>query len=684
MDSTTANTSNNSSTPSSEPKTAVRIMVPTRPLLNHPDDEYITDLRDEEGRPRYDSVTVLHDLSTYDMLPSGRIIAGSKRAARARDAPLPAKEVRMEDIMFGAEAGAGAFEGFGVIDTARRGGMQELAEVANLWHTMPELLPQALSLFFHFLDRDLTPLDPQSALQRTPTSDRAFMCMVGLSKAGNLLNDNDDHGEMIVRAWPGVFKWSAFLFAGRIQNPRAPPALQKANLDFVSATWYSLSRSTRGRQAMNATKGCVEIATKMWILEDRGNVPSVIDIPSATTALHSMIRDDTEASLKRVVAAAGGDLNNVVQLALSRLRSAVNGPDITDTKTTAYLDLIGHLSRGQDPPLRNAFMHANTLLLCTKAALSISKLLNSGGPPILVDSMVAAFGYLANFLQSTDGFSWIIQSLQAGLLVAWVDSTPHLHKVDQEDSDMVLSIVRDILPKYLVYRSVIDAVDLTMRVLNQPLHKERVMNSMASKVWTDFHGLALERLVVTMQAAAFKGKEGKLQSISKSDSQFFHHLFTRDARHHLPRLRRLALTEYPGTTKAALIICIDYTVLPPKYSIKPLADYEKDLPEMRGSPNTEARNDALIERARENPGKFTIIQSKIANGEGLQMVMTVVTGSFWDDSDNQWAIPGAIEDKTIDGEDEKYSGKTIDGVDMMMTRMILNDILKSHGEPAAF
>jgi len=118
-------------------------------------------------------------------------------------------------------------------------------------------------------------------------------------------------------------------------------------------------------------------------------------------------------------------------------------------------------------------------------------------------------------------------------------------------------------------------------------------------------------------------------------------------------------------------------------------------PETNGSANAEARNDALIERARRNPGKFTIIQSKIANGEGLQMVMTVVTGSFWDDSDNPWAIPGAVEgqrtveddeddDADDDGIEDGYSGRSLDGVDMMMARMALNGFLRSRGEPETF
>jgi hypothetical protein len=197
--------------------------------------------------------------------------------------------------------------------------------------------------------------------------------------------------------------------------------------------------------------------------------------------------------------------------------------------------------------------------------------------------------------------------------------------------------------------------------------------------------------------------EGRYQSISKSDASFFHHLFTRDARNHLPRLRKIASTTYPSLTRTALIICIDYTVLPPKYSLVPIAEYEKHQPPTRGSSNAEARNEALIERARDNPEKFTIIQSKIANGQGLQLVLTVVTGSFWKDGPDAWneGLNEGIEE--VDGEetgeqkqvkegnkakpsdaDHEFSGRRMDEVDMMMAGMTLNGLLQKLGHAPAF
>ncbi|KAG6856349.1 hypothetical protein H0H87_005336 [Tephrocybe sp. NHM501043] len=56
------------------------------------------------------------DSSTYSVLPTGRLVAGSKRVARAKEAPLRDTVVYAKDLQFGdGDAGAGqGFLGFGV------------------------------------------------------------------------------------------------------------------------------------------------------------------------------------------------------------------------------------------------------------------------------------------------------------------------------------------------------------------------------------------------------------------------------------------------------------------------------------------------------------------------------------------------------------------------------------------
>lgn len=163
---------------------------------------------------------------------------------------------------------------------------------------------------------------------------------------------------------------------------------------------------------------------------------------------------------------------------------------------------------------------------------------------------------------------------------------------------------------------------------------------------------------------------------------FFRHLATRDAWRHRPLLRRLAREGHPGVKESDFIICIDYCKFPPEYSLILLADYEtKQQPRMNGSANAEARNDAFIERARQNPGKFTLIQSQVSNGSGTQLVTSVVTGNFWHCEEGAFGPSSEDEDELAANSDqEDYRNTDIDEVDIIRAKLILNRIAASIGE----
>jgi len=93
---------------------------------------------------------------------------------------------------------------------------------------------------------------------------------------------------------------------------------------------------------------------------------------------------------------------------------------------------------------------------------------------------------------------------------------------------------------------------------------------------------------------------------------------------------------------------INYWESPPKYDVKLLENYEQDAPPISGSANAEARNEALIERALSSGGKMTVIQSKISNGEGSQMVMTVIPAGFWADNGGRWIGDGEAKSTDYD------------------------------------
>ncbi|KAK0193942.1 hypothetical protein F5146DRAFT_998440 [Armillaria mellea] len=501
-----------------------------------------------------------------------------------------------------------------VIDNARK-------DIANLWREVPDMLSMGLiDVFFFYLNKEPPTDFSRATYEKTPAADRAFVSLLGLSKIFNFLRDGHPYEQQMVDG-----RWLA----------RSLQMERRSTLDVITAAWYSISRTDPVRDIMAATQGTSEIATQLW------------------------------DCLDRVVKAEGENADNTALTAVSRLKTIIHSSQMNHTAVVIYLDLIGHLCRKPRHPLRHAFLNLNVIPMFTKIAFNASKMLNEEAPDIMLGVMVSSMCFMFNCLESLDGFTWVIQVVNAGFLTAWVDSSTHFHRLHTEDRDTVISNVRDIVPRYLVYRSVINAINGNDRV--QPIFglnltfpfKGRVLGNNVKDVWIDFHKQCLERLLVSIHAktpgkkAAIKRCvhkvkqqerkvslthstliEGKLQSITKSDA-------ARDAGHHLPYLHRLACKEHPAIKDSGFIIYIDYTVLPAMFSLKLLSDYEQNIPtSLDGSSNAEARNEAF---------------SQLSNGNGVQLITSVVTGDFWNGGTWDFPVdPSHGDDERDSFDDEDY------------------------------
>ncbi|KAJ6453089.1 hypothetical protein C8R45DRAFT_1039529 [Mycena sanguinolenta] len=625
-----------------------------------------------------------------------------------------------------------------VLEKARRGSIPDLKDLGNFWKEVPDLVPLGvLDVFFLHLSADKAFTEPSPANERSPAAERAFYALLGLSKSAECLLPGASHHRdpAVLKAWPGIFKWSAFIFRTRVISvPPRPAEVRRAAMDVIAMVWYCLVRADGLREVIADTKGTVEIATQLWLLDDEVPYSNFQPpIPCGAAVLDAVLVD--RAATDRALSAAGCSADRMVKIALSRARSALSGSSIVPAHLVIHLDLLSHFSYGRDHPLRLRLLQAGVIPFVTAAAGALARALNAGGDLGFLDGIISCFGYLANCLESTEGFTWVTQSLKADLLIALADSSPHFARLDEEDYEMVCSLLKKTLPTYLVYRSVIQATDEGMRRFKAE-QLNRVNTSIAKDIWVDFQKLAEERRFVVLQAVAVKGKaatcdnvqchkvdakntfrkcgacsttlycskecqtiawkegghkamcqmkrqerlEGKSQAITKSDAAFFHHLSTRDARHHLPLLRRLARSNYPTLRSCELLIRIDYTIVPPVYSVVPLTEADRHDTPTNGSPNAVARNDALLERVRENPDRFGLIQSKVVNGVALQLVLSVVTGNFWEHGDAE----DFEFDDSDDALEESLMDTGVDDVDLMMARTSLNRFLASRGEPPAF
>jgi hypothetical protein len=94
--------------------------------------------------------------------------------------------------------------------------------------------------------------------------------------------------------------------------------------------------------------------------------------------------------------------------------------------------------------------------------------------------------------------------LQAGVLTSFVDCSPVFSTIDPDDRKWVLDVLRDVLPQYLVYPSVIKLCQRAIPRAEEGARRAKVDASVARDVWADFRRLAIERAFVLDHAKITK------------------------------------------------------------------------------------------------------------------------------------------------------------------------------------
>lgn len=224
----------------------------------------------------------------------------------------------------------------------------------------------------------------------------AFTALLGLRKIGPFLGQRPALLRLarVAQAWMGIFKWSVYLFSGRIESADKSDPRRRASIDVLSACWCAVGQYDSIRETMVSTPATIEIATRCWLEEDDGPIPSHVDAPVGTCVLGNLLKHATSAQLDRVLKMTGGKADEIAKLAISHLRGALTMRPVNATRLVIYLDFINSLSRVGTHPLRYALLGANVIWYVTNALVTISILVNTTSDPVFLNAMMSGFCYL--------------------------------------------------------------------------------------------------------------------------------------------------------------------------------------------------------------------------------------------------------------------------------------------------
>ncbi|KAJ7660275.1 hypothetical protein DFH06DRAFT_1401716 [Mycena polygramma] len=298
------------------------------------------------------------------------------------------------------------------------------------------------------------------------------------------------HGEV----WSAAWAWIRFLEECEKCRPgETRTATNDLHLLYLG-TILSLSQDTEILPTIISTPGVRVLFSKGWVVAvNRLQTSDKLMLQLVKFLLRTNPRDPP--NLEELIEGAGGSPNNFASLLVNHIRLPAPHRDhaLSDQDGLALLPIFVfiHDVGLMDGPLRSPLVESG-LIKCVITALCT---LCGNTITLTAELLPASFAVLVAHMMAHPGFPAMKEALAAGLLRILVCANrrmPHL------DFGLHL-LLRDILPKSLVYHSVLSviqaALDDTKYLANTPEFRA----SPFFQEWINFVEVATERLVVMEQ-----------------------------------------------------------------------------------------------------------------------------------------------------------------------------------------
>lgn len=372
-------------------------------------------------------------------------------------------------------------------------------------------LHPALAVFRQHLDSKRIPTSLQGSRTMTASqmdSERALHSMKGIALAGTLHREDAAIIESLCQIWPSTWAWLRFFHTSCIDEERSPMQKRVSVFGVVCGVHKVFSGHERLRATAEATRGYLEMITQQWTLQIRvhefSSSPLIYPPASVLTAYTNIPGSVSPAATMRVISALGGNPDDVARLTLEHLSvtaEQTRSLPILALSTGADIDLMSNFRTSN--PVRYALLSRHSVRAVTNVLLSLSLI-----PPSNDSREPAAFciascsHYLGFALESSNALPLIIETLDAQLLPAllrcgnWI---PHMNPALVKH---LLLPLTSILPKYLLYVSVLKVVARSLRrVRSTGVEGKMPAQGQLWDAWTRFKTLAEERLALQSQSS---------------------------------------------------------------------------------------------------------------------------------------------------------------------------------------
>ncbi|KAJ6507844.1 hypothetical protein C8R47DRAFT_59815 [Mycena vitilis] len=386
------------------------------------------------------------------------------------------------------------------IENARRQspeGLSALLELSSVWAASPSTMDVGIiDMFLSHLRAERAPRLTRIPRKWRLDADFAFLSIMGLGRmTPSIVQDNQRRAQMleIVEAWPGIFRWCSYIYDARVA-PETDSDLRRIHLDGLNMLFYAVSRYNKFLVPMVENPACLQLATKLWALEDipRGT-ESIILGCAPTNTLSTLIRIagllGKTYMYKSVLSAVTNGSNEgegfIAELILRRMKKTTRGLNSGSAAfdLSYHIDLIQQLCMAD--LFHRSFFDKGAIITVTIAFVSLSRIVAEDPTEGCITMLVSCFAFFSKCLEGDD-YPSLTQAIRTGIIPGILDCSPAFTHMPADSVDIAMDLLRRILPRYFIYRSFVEAVIASTDKLNILHYQTLTAQSLIRSAWTYF------------------------------------------------------------------------------------------------------------------------------------------------------------------------------------------------------
>ncbi|KII85468.1 hypothetical protein PLICRDRAFT_317343 [Plicaturopsis crispa FD-325 SS-3] len=499
--------------------------------------------------------------------------------------------------------------------------------------------------------------------------------------------------DRLAELWPSMFPWMKALYSQAFDSPYIHIQIRIAVMIAVTNLIETFSFTQPLWQPIVDTPGSVAFITRLWLRTTKNfSQNAERDIAFRHTGT-SILRFYLQHSyLDRGLDSWAAELPNLMQ-------TATLGEDFVPVvlnrfNTNFYKSSAGLSSIKEDVSLLDTLCDCPEFcyrFLSQKSMHSITGLLTfvvdqpviPSQSATLVECINACLQHYTRFLEAGDGLSWVRQAVEAGLLSALVSAHVILTDLGQ-DCTRIYTLIGDILPKYLVYLSVIRIASRSLKKIDSlGLEQKTKRDARFQADWESFRHLVhdrsrlkgslgksavdtrmkcenpkcqkseedgerflrcsgcLEMYYCSRQCQSIDWKTshrnicketqrrrstGDDLPLSTSDSVFINQVFRDEVVRHLPAILKMRIAQGHRRSEPT-IVEMDYNHIPTRMQVSTPDQFKPMSVDLDSERDTRVRFEALLESARAKTGDDHIelvVWQSVSKGRFFKLFTTVV------------------------------------------------------------